>query len=167
MFLANRVGLGLIVAGVTVAFAQSASADKVQEYTFIPTKLKCLKQEDFIGKDQVRLYVVTGGRERWSEYHEMSENESWGLHDIVWAKKPDDKAGSTKEGFHFTERQRVAIQLWEIDDELPADDNDYLGSAFIYGTDDFVGPLQTARFELDGAEYVLEYTVEKDGLISD
>ena len=105
-------------------------------FLYIKT-LTCNETEDVTGPDECRLdvYSETGRR---SYRKDMNNGDVWDINDEV------------------PFRERVKVQLWDIDLGRWPDPHDRLGTVNIRAT-----PVEnaTASFTDDGADYVLTYDV--------
>jgi hypothetical protein len=114
--------------------------DVVDKRTLHLVKIKCVETEDITGPDDVYLHV--NGALVWGPLR-MNNGEERNMENIL----------------PYTFFEGVSLDLYDLDEGIPFDDDDHLGNVIITADEVGKGEL-TCSFKSDGAKYKLTYRVE-------
>lgn len=113
----------------------------VDDRTLHLVRIKCVETEDITGPDDVYLHI--NGALAWGPL-KMNNGEERNMEGTL----------------PYTFFEAVSLDLYDLDEGIPFDDDDHLGNVMIKADEAGKGE-RTCSFTSDGAKYIMTYRVEK------
>ena len=129
--------------GKTYTATITVTAEPIRNSIVYLRYLKCNETEDLTGNDEIELRISVDGGSPHTLRRDMNTDDLWRFQN---------------QEYSFGEGGRVVIQLWDLDDDVPEDDDDYLGKTTIISRG--TSYRGYSAFKKDDADYELIYALD-------